>query len=96
MGYVRAFGGEALARLIQSDAVDGLIYSLDVRVKASGLRDITNWLGRLLSGAAASGPVFQALLAKRIGEQCGLSPATVLAQYQSISRETLINSIFLH
>jgi DNA primase len=79
--YVRSFGAEALSRLIDADAVDGLIYSLDKRMSTSGLRDITNWMGRLLAGAAASGPVFQALLARRIGDQCGLSPASVLAQF---------------
>jgi DNA primase len=80
--FVRALGSEALARLIEADAAEGLKYSLEKRMRTIGLRDITLWLGRLLSAAAGSGPVFQALLAKRIGELCGLSPETVLAQYR--------------
>jgi hypothetical protein len=55
-------------------------------MNTTGLRDITNWLGKLLSGAAGSGPVFQALLAKRVGEQCGLSPESVMAQYQTTGK----------
>jgi DNA primase len=83
--FVHALGGEAVSRFIKQNTVEGLKYSFESRMRSSGFKDILQWMDDLFTATKDRGPVFHALLAKKIGYLCGLAPEHVFSQFKIAS-----------